>query len=429
MKIAIHIDNRNISKVDCSDLLKGNPGIGGTEYCFLILAQAMKKHYPQHEIVLFAEKKGKLPYVDDVVLTDGIEDLINKVSQDNFDVLLLNSLRDGKPLKDEWFGLMNEKNIKVVLWAHNFYYSDYCTRIAACDAVKANVFVGKQQYDRYIDHQIANKSTYIFNMYPVGEKVRNQEFDKAVTYIGSLVPGKGFHILAEQWKEILEKVPDAQLNVIGSGKLYNRDSKLGKFGIAEERYENAFMKHLVDENGKMLPSVHFLGIMGAEKSEVIANTAVGVVNPTGRTETFGISAIDFESMCVPVVTIATGGFLDTVIDKKTGRLYKKKSKLADCVSELLLDKERNIQYGKAGRELSKSFAPEVITPVWMELFERIASGQPSVSYHKPDDFLTNNLKHFRIANRAIKKTLHIKKGLSVIGAETFARNILRRLGR
>ena len=57
-----------------------------------------------------------------------------------------------------------------------------------------------------------------------------------------------------------------------------------------------------------MPSVHFHGVMGEEKKELIARTSVGVANPSGRTETFGISAIDFSSRGVPVVTIASGGF-------------------------------------------------------------------------------------------------------------------------
>ena len=50
MKIAIYINNSNISNVDCSDLTKGNPGIGGTEYCILLLAQLYKRYYPDNQI-------------------------------------------------------------------------------------------------------------------------------------------------------------------------------------------------------------------------------------------------------------------------------------------------------------------------------------------------------------------------------------------
>ncbi|MCB6981976.1 glycosyltransferase, partial [Bacteroides uniformis] len=61
-----------------------------------------------------------------------------------------------------------------------------------------------------------------------------------VAYVGSLVPAKGFDLLASAWPAVLAKVPDAQLFVVGSGKLYNRNSVLGKWNIADEKFENKF---------------------------------------------------------------------------------------------------------------------------------------------------------------------------------------------
>lgn len=424
MKIAIYIDNRKIDSVDCSDLLKGNPGIGGTEYCVLFLAQMIKEYYPDTQVSLFVEKSAKLPKVDEIVTVNGLAELAQKVKKN--DILVISSRRDGQPLSQNFFKQLEKENIKTVIWGHNYYYSDYCEQIANCSAIKANVFVGKQQYDRYVDHSIIEKSTYIYNMYPLVEKKqRTGRPAHNVTYIGSLVPEKGFQVLASAWKNILKKVPDAQLNVIGSGKLYARDFKLGRYGIAEEKFENEFMTHLTDVNGRILPSVHFCGVMGAEKDEVILKTGVGVVNPTGRTETFGISALDFESMGVPVVTIGKGGFLDTVINNKTGILTQN---IADAIVELLVDEKKNIKYGEQGVKLATNFSPEIIVKEWMELFNMIILNK-TIPYHSPDDFMHVNLKWLRVFNYKLKKTFNIKNGISVIEIETFARNILRRMGR
>ena len=59
-----------------------------------------------------------------------------------------------------------------------------------------------------------------------------------VTYVGSLTKGKGFHVLAKEWKNILKAVPDAELYVLGSGKLYDNKAELGEYGLAEKTYEN-----------------------------------------------------------------------------------------------------------------------------------------------------------------------------------------------
>lgn len=426
MKIAIYIDNRNISSVDCTDLSKGNPGIGGTEYCILLLAQMIKCYHKEIEVILLVEKKGCLPKVDEILLVNGLND-VSKIAK-KADILVISSRRDGNPLPQTFFNQLDENKVKTVLWGHNYYYSDYCNRIANCNAIRANVFVGRQQYDRYVDHKIILKSTYIYNMYPM-EKKQKRKFENqhTVTYIGSLVPEKGFQVLAAAWKKIIAEVPDAQLNVIGSGKLYSRNSKLGKYKIAEEHFENQFMRCLIDDAGKILPSVNFLGVMGAEKDNVILETGVGVVNPTGRTETFGISALDFESMGVPVVTIAKGGFLDTVIDHKTGILSRNVSGIADAIITLLKNSNMNKHYGHAGIKLAENFVPSLIIEEWINLFFKILNDE-KLQYKKPEDFMASNLKWLRVINHNFKSIIKISDGISVIGVESLVKAILRRLG-
>ena len=427
MKIAIYINNKNISGVDCTKILNGNPGIGGTEYCILLLAQVYKTFYPQDKVILLASKNTMLQEVDDIVETNSVFEAVEYASK--CDILIISAIDNGNPLPQSFFDLIEKKRVKTIIWGHNYYLCDFCDRVARCDSVKANVFVGRQQYDRYVDHAVIKKSTYIYNFYPmVDVPQRGVDFKPVVTYIGSLVPLKGFQVLAAAWKDILAKVPDAQLNVIGSGLLYNRNAKLGRYGIAEEYFENEFMKELTDENGNILSSVHFLGVMGTEKRDVILKTSVGVVNPTGRTETFGISALDFESCGVPVVTIAKGGFLDTVIDGNTGLLYHNTTNLAACVAQLLIDRETNIRFGKEGIRLAASFAPESIISEWHDLFEKVCHDE-QLPYKKPDSFMNTNLKWFRCTNRAIKDFLHLEYPMSVIGLESFVRNLLRSIGK
>lgn len=429
MKIAIYIHNVNIAEVDCSDLTKGNPGIGGTEYCILLLAQMYKVYYPSDNVILIVSRQGMLPKVDQVIVEEDLYAVPGIAHREGADVLVVSSLHDGQYLNQKFFNQVALSQQKTITWCHNYCLSQYCNELVSCDYVRANVFVGRQQYDRYVDHAVIKKSTYIYNMYPMEDVTeRDSDFLPVVTYVGSLVPLKGFQVLAAAWKDILEQVPEAQLYVIGSGQLYNRNEKLGRFGIAEENFENMFMKGLTDEKGVILPSVHFLGVMGTEKRDVILKTAVGVVNPTGRTETFGISALDFESRGVPVVTIAKGGFLDTVLDGKTGLLYHSTSELAVCVAELLRDREKNIRFGEEGIRLAETFAPRKIIAQWHVLFERVCRDEKP-DYIIPDSFMNTNLKRFRVLNRRIKDKCGVEYPLSVIGLESFARNMLRKLGK
>jgi len=429
LRIGIYIYNYDIADVDCSNLLEGNPGIGGTEYCILLLAQVYKKYYPNNEVVILASKMAIFPEVDEVVEVDGLDGLCNVVCKKGVDILVISAVYKGEPLPQVFFDTIEDKKIKTILWGHNYYLSDFCNQITRCSYIKANVFVGRQQFDRYVDHKVIKKSTYIYNIFPAQtDVVRKSIIDHSVTYVGSLVPTKGFHVLASVWKDILKAVPDATLNVIGSGKLYDRNSKLGKYNIADKEYENSFMPGLIDESGQILASVHFLGVLGAEKNEVIKDTCVGVVNPTGRTETFGISALDFESHGVPVVTIAKGGFLDTVIDGETGVLYGRASELAEKIIEMLENVELNWKYGEAGRVLAAQFSPHKIIKEWDRVFHCVMEDR-EVEFKKPNSFMKTDLKQLRCLNRFIKNTLRIEYPISVIGLETFARKMLRRFGR
>ena len=97
MHIGIYINNENISSVDCKNLLAGNPGIGGTEYCVLLLAQAYKMYYSNNKVTLFVAKQGILPEVDNYVVVNGIDGLPAKAQKEDVDVLVVSAVYNGIP--------------------------------------------------------------------------------------------------------------------------------------------------------------------------------------------------------------------------------------------------------------------------------------------------------------------------------------------
>lgn len=84
MHIGIYINNENISSVDCKNLLVGNPGIGGTEYCVLLLAQAYKMYYstlnPGHSMNYHSHKNRDEVWVvisgEGKTIVDGMEQMV-----------------------------------------------------------------------------------------------------------------------------------------------------------------------------------------------------------------------------------------------------------------------------------------------------------------------------------------------------------------
>ncbi len=113
--------------------------------------------------------------------------------------------------------------LKVVYWSHNYVYADFCRFVARTPQIKCNVFVGKQQYDRYIDNDVIRKSVTIFN--PINDscdvpEVRRREDGRIRR--GARRCERVLRIVPDLARNRQAKGPGARLLVIGSGQLYER---------------------------------------------------------------------------------------------------------------------------------------------------------------------------------------------------------------
>jgi hypothetical protein len=170
--------------------------------------------------------------------------------------------------------------------------------------------------------------------------------------------------LAKAWKTILKAHPDAFLNEIGSGNLYDRRTPLGRYGIAESVYEQVFMPHLTDENGHILPSVKFWGVLGDEKADILQRTRVGVPNPSGVTETFGYTAVEMQEYGCLIATIRCPAYVETVYSG-AGILYRNEKDLAKAVITLL--NRPNNNYPETIDYIRSHFGLEKIANEWHQL--------------------------------------------------------------
>ena len=421
MKIAFYLPNKGLKNIDCRALEQGNPGIGGTEYIIQATAHYIQKAHPMDvEIVVGANETEMLASDLNAVKILDIHDL---VIQANPDYLLFkyepSSYVEAKKA-------VAETNTKLLVWAHNFIPRKELTVLAHDDKVERIICVSRAQLDMYRDHRAFLKSSFVFNGMPV-EYLKTQKTGlpklmgrpNEVTYIGSIVDYKGFHLLAQAWPAVLAAVPDARLNVIGSGKLYSRDAKLGKYGIAEDSYERQFMSYLTDEKGQILPSVKFWGVLGVEKNDVLKRTRVGVPNPSGISETFCITALEMQAMGCVVTTINYGGFKDTVY-RRTGLLYQNPKDLAKSIIALLQSKDNDIEGFYS--YMASNFAFEKVAQDWVALFRSLGHAPEMLPYR---DEGHDCLLRLREWNRRIKVAIPGGYWLPTID---FYRSILRRMG-
>ena len=401
MKIVFYLPNKNLKGIDCTRLEEGNPGIGGTEYIIQATVHYLHKLSPKDiNIILGLEDEhGVSDTLKPFVKTSSIKELIKETNPDyivfKYENCTYHKIADAT----------RDTKTKLLPWAHNFIPRTQLTKLAKDSKVARIICVSKEQLNMYRDHKAFFKSVYIYNGMPVTYLEQQRESlppfinrPNEVTYIGSIVDFKGFHLLAKAWPKVLKQVPDARLNVIGSGKLYDRTAKLGPYGIAEASYEAQFMPYLIDANGKLLPSVKFWGVLGTEKNDILKRTRVGVPNPSGISETFCITALEMQAMGALITTIKFGGFVNTVYH--TGLLYRCPNELADCIVKQMHKKDNDLDGFYA--YMKENFSFEKVAANWIKLCRDLEYGnfEPLSYEDSPDPLL-----RLRERNRRIKAAL------------------------
>lgn len=291
--------------------------------------------------------------------------------------------------------------LKVIYWSHNYVHADFCRFVNRTPQIKCNVFVGKQQYDRYIDNDIIKKSITIFNLFNDDCTEHRRNDSRSVVFVGAIVNRKGFYEMCRIWKGIVKEVPDAELHVMGSGRLYG-DAKLGRYGIASESYERMFMPLITDDAGEILPSVKFHGIVGPEKQQRFLTSAVGVVNPCRSSETFGMVIVEMASAELPVVTIEKNGYYDTVVSGRTGVLGRSLTDIQRHIIGLLRDPARNESLGAEAKTFIRKFSPEQIVPQWKRLLDAVYEDKLNIVYSRPVPPFSSDLKWLRRLLRFVR---------------------------
>ena len=416
-KIVFYHENAGVAEVDFSRPWLGNPGVGGTEYLFMVMIYYLQSYLKKHRLdkdyqfILLTNEITKLPEGTIAYSVKSDQEAIIKAKQLGAAIVVAKPPFEKVSEINQFYA---DSGLNFIYWVHNFYMRSTSDPLHAIDNCKAWVCVSHEQLDSHIDRKIYDKSTFIFHLFE-SELAHPIPYEKHsihdVVYIGAMGSYKGFHVLAEAWPKVLKKIPDARLKVIGSGKLHNRNNSVGRYGIASADYEKRIMPFLTDEKGTVIPSIEFLGTMGTEKYEVIKKAAVGVVNPTSVDETFCLSALDIQACGVPVVAGNKFGLCDTVEHGKTGIGVKDVDTLSAALIQLLNNPEQRSRMGTAGPLFVRNkFNKEATCQKWIELFETVLSGRPVGSIRpRPKPQFWRNKKIFRYGIRYLRK---LKNSLS-----------------
>ncbi len=333
MTVAFYLGEMK-NNVDYSDPCGANPGIGGTQYLFWALSYALTKVPDAARIIVYATKPEKLPKEVNGVYAESVGAAITDCSSRTVDYLVLR----GPYISAADIQCAKEHKVRLISWSHNFENYNSIHRGLCNPVVVKNVCVGMEQRDLLLDTKIYHKTISVYN----GIQFRDYDLDYEekhpyrICYIGNLYPGSGYEYVAKAWPGIKKEIPQAELFVIGGNNLYYKtglDSFYSKH--SRQRLQKIVSRNLMDGD-QPGEDVHFAGVLGGrEKLKLMAGCAVGIANITDAGETFGLAAIEFEALGVPVVSVRKNGIRETVIDGETGLLSDRQDQIGNAVVKLL----------------------------------------------------------------------------------------------
>jgi glycosyltransferase involved in cell wall biosynthesis len=371
------LDDSKIKSTDFTEPQLGNPAVGGTEFNFVSLAHELATRGLARIALVHRDRTNIYPKtVLALAINDypgGLRELLNRLGP--IDCIVVRG-HDSLPSA----GILNfiPDGIPVIAWTHNHLRSSTLSYFAACEQIRRVVYVGREQCALAAGAPSYYKSTYIPNGLYVPPLSRVAKQPRAV-YIGHLVPEKGFHRLARLWPRIRRACPTAELDVIGSSKVYRPEERLGPLGVASLSYESLILRYLRNDPAKF--GVTFHGMMGTEKYGVMSRAMVGLPNPTGFTECCPGSVLEMSGCEAAVVAMRQWGMCDTVLDQVSGFLCRDDEEYVDRVVSLFANPCMAASMGAAGqRFVTDSFSYEVVCEQWKRLFNEVfSSAAPSYS--------------------------------------------------
>lgn len=366
LKIGFWFENQTLGDIDLSTPEEGNSGVGGTEYQFVLLAQLLTALHPnQFDIYFFVEKDQALPPGINKILATNMSDAYALCAEKEITFLVYRPRRD----ISESIRNINLVSTKLIPWLHITPKRQYLDWFINNNLIHRVIFVGDDQRMRTCDHLVYELSSTIYNASSGNFQISKVRKNDTVVYLGALVPRKGFHILARAWNEVHKRHPSAKLNVIGSGILYDKSSKLGPLGIADAEYEREISNILGGLSGMKDKSVQFLGNLGKEKSIFIAEAKVGVVNPSGITENCPMSVVEFYEHGIPVISSSKYGLRDMIVPRRTGLLCRSSRQLTKAILAFLNEEVNSEEFGRNAIAFSENkFSPQIIVSEWLEIF-------------------------------------------------------------
>lgn len=262
-----------------------------------------------------------------------------------------------KPFHNELISKFTSPNVIKIGWEHNHhdgkknYFEKVCNSAKKLDYF---VLVSKELTNDYkkVIGKSGCKCKFIPNMITNLDGEKSNLEEKNIVAVGKMTAEKGFFDLIDVFSLVVKCDPNANLNIIGSGVLYNKISSY----VAKKKMQNNIILHGYQNN----EYVH----------NVLSNSSLYVM--TSFTESFGIVLLEAFSHGVPCLAFDSAkGAKEVINNGKDGFVIKgrNKEKMAKVILNLLENKKLRKDLGKEAIKNAKKYSSDVILPYWIELLE------------------------------------------------------------
>ena len=432
MKVFFYCANKNLSQVEFNNPEIGNPGCGATEYLQVAIPFFLKKYFPKDfEVSIIADHISKMPSeINSFKVNDGLEEAIEFAHKKKSDIFIFKSSQNEKK---SIFELIDKFQLKSIAIGQLTPIPKCKRLISQCKFLKAFVCVGINQYDQLIDSCIKEKIVNINNA--ISDKLFDKNLNinfkerKDIVFMGALFPQKNFLYLAQCWRYISNKIPDAYLHVLGSAKTYGQSAPVGNKNLADQKYEEMIFNEL-NKNSESAKKVVFHGNLKDNKYQIISKSRVGIVNPLGTTETCCVSAVEMQALGTPVCTGNYQALRTTVLNKKSGLLSNSKRSFIRNIIKVYSNEKLFNELSKGAIINSKlNFSFSHVIWKWYSLIYQVNEDYQINKIYKPS-ILNRKLSIInllRYLNLFFLKKICFLKRFSVIDYIYFQKAFLNRL--
>lgn len=248
----------------------------------------------------------------------------------------------------------------------------------AAALVACSEFIAEATRNRF--PELAHKVTAIPNATKVPIDVEPASGSPNVVFVGRISPEKGVHVLAEAFRRVHERLPEATLTLVGPyspapiefvdpfGDNPLFDDVRGVWG------GRAYKEFVRETLGPAFANTEMVGGQSHQDTVPYLKKASVLVMPSLWDEPFGMPTIEAMAQSRAVIATRGGAFTSIVDDGVSGHLVEKADAegLADVLFDVLSQPERGREMGAAGHARAlEHFSWETYVDRWEALYAQL----------------------------------------------------------